>query len=164
MRVQVIAFLLICTLAFVSTFLRHTSAQSPDDLPGLAELKKGDYENAIKILSARLATNTADAEAEKNLLRAYLETGRYTETETSAKKFLTKEPAASGVRHQLAEVFATTGRYTESIAEFQRASTDAARASGDKLSSDLRRAEILELIGQQDQARPIFETLVAYYQ
>jgi tetratricopeptide (TPR) repeat protein len=163
MRVRVIAFLLICSIASVSILLRHTSAQSPDELPGVAELKKGDYENAIKILSARLATNAADTEAEKNLLSAYLETGRYGEAEASAKKFLVKEPGAGGVRHQLAEAFAATGRYVEASADFERAGTDA-KSPGEKLVSDLRRAEILKLIGQEDRARPIFEGLIAYYQ
>jgi tetratricopeptide (TPR) repeat protein len=64
----------------------------------------------------------------------------------------------------LAEVFATTGRYTEAIAEFERASADASKSPADKLLSDLRRAEVLELTGQEERARQIFESLAAYYQ
>jgi tetratricopeptide (TPR) repeat protein len=154
---------------FISIFslcliLPRALAQSqPEELPGVAELRRGDYENAIKLLTTRLATKTDDAEAEKSLLRAYLETGRYVEAETSAKKFLVRTPVAAGVRHQLAEVFASTGRYAEAIAEFERAGTDAGKSPAEKLSSDLRRAELLELTGQEDRARPIFEALVAYY-
>jgi tetratricopeptide (TPR) repeat protein len=129
----------------------------------VAELKKGDYENAIKLLNARLATNPDDAETEKNLLRAYLETGRYAEAEAAGKKFLLKTPVAAGVRHQLAEVLASTGRYAEAITEFERAAADAAKTPAEKLPSDLRRGEILELTGQEDRARPIFEALVASY-
>src|SRR5215831_16551858 len=154
--------LLICAIVAVSISLRHTFAQSPDELPGVAELKKGDYETAIKLLTARLGTSATDAQAEEHLLRAYLETGRYVEAEASAKKFLLKTAAAAGVRHQLAEVFAATGRSTEAIAEFEQAGTDA-NSPADKLSNDLRRAEILELTGQEERARPIFESLVAYY-
>jgi tetratricopeptide (TPR) repeat protein len=155
--------LLTCSIASVCTFLSGARAQSPDQLPGVAELKKGDYDNAIKLLSARLGTGGADVAAEENLLRAYLETGRYLEAETSARKFLLKTPVAASVRYQLAEVFASTGRYPEAIAEFERAGTEASNSPADKLSSDLRRAEILELTGQEDGARTIFESLVAYY-
>ena len=116
---------LICAIASVSISLRHARAQSPDELPGVAELKKGDYDSAIKLLTARLGASAADAQAEENLLRAYLETGRYAEAEAAAKKFLARTAAATGVRHQLAEVFAATGRYTEAIAEFEHAGTDA---------------------------------------
>ena len=157
----------VCSLiaAFIwSGLFPPTIAQSQsDELPGLAELKKGDYENAIKLLGARLAKNADDAEAENALLRAYLETGRYAEAEAAAKKFLLKNPSAAGVRHQLAEVFASTGRYPEAIAEFERAGADAAKSPAEKLSSDLRRAELLQLTGQEGQARQIFEALVSYH-
>lgn len=162
-RELVLSLLLLGTFISISAFVRHSSAQSPDELPGAAELKKGDYENAVKLLTSRLATNPGDAEAEASLARAYLETGRYVEAETSAKKFLGKNPDAAAVRHQLAEVFARTGRYAEAIAEFERAANEAAKSPADKLWSDLRRGEVLELTGQEDRARQIFEGLVAYY-
>jgi tetratricopeptide (TPR) repeat protein len=148
---------------FCPDSLNHAFAQSSDELPGAAELKKGDYENAIKLLTARLAANGADSDAAASLVRAYLETGRYPEAEATAKKFLLKNPAAASVRHQLAEVFALTGRYPEAIGEFDRAASDAAQSPALKLSSDLRRAEVLALTGQDDRANPIFESLVAYY-
>jgi tetratricopeptide (TPR) repeat protein len=159
----VFALSILCSLVFVSVFLRHTFAQAPDDLPGVAELKKGDYDNAIKLLQGRLAANPADAAAEQNLLRALIETGRYVEAETSAKKFLLKSPAAGDVRHELAEVLNITGRYTEAITEFEHAAADAGKSPAQKIESDLRRAEVLERTGQEDRARQIFEALVAYY-
>src|SRR6185369_4513195 len=164
MRVCLAVFILFGAVSGFYVFDRTAFAQTqPDELPGVAELKKGDYENAIKLLSARLATKADDSEAARDLLRAYLETGRYVEAETAAKKFLLKTPVAAGVRHQLAEVLASTGRYAEAINEFERAATDAAKSPAEKLPSDLRRAEILELTGQEDRARPIFEALVAHY-
>src|SRR3954463_1305317 len=120
---RVLALILICAIASAVQY-RHASAQSADD-SGEAELKKGDYENAIKSFTARLAANGADAEAEAGLLRAYLETGRYAEAETAGKKFLIKNPNAARVRHQVAEVLAMTGRYSEAFIEFERAATDA---------------------------------------
>ena len=133
---------------------------------GLVELNKGEYENAIRIFNSRLAANATDATSEHDLLRAFIETGRYNEAELSAKKFLLKNPEAGAVRHQLAEVLSLTGRYTEAIAEFERAANDPERAKaspGAKLESDLRRAELLELIGQENQAKGIYESFVRYY-
>ena len=98
-------------------------------------------------------------DTERAQLRAYIETGRYTEAEATAKKFLLKTPDNGGVRHELAEVLALTGRYTEAITEFERAAADPAN----KLESDLRRAEVLDLIGQEDRAKPIYESFVKHY-
>ena len=132
---------------------------------GLAELKKGEYENAFKLLSARLVSNPSDIVAQRALLRVFIETGRYTEAETTAKRYLQKTPDAGPVRHELAEILAITGRYTEAITEFERAAADSAKsdAVGDKLESDLRRAETLDLIGQEDRARTIYESFVKHY-
>jgi tetratricopeptide (TPR) repeat protein len=133
--------------------------------PGFDELKKGDYENAFKLLSAHLVQTPTDTVAQRALLRVYIETGRYTEAEATAKKFLVKTPDNGPVRHELGEVLAITGRHTEAITEFERAATDAAKANDipTKLESDLRRAEVLDLIGQQDRAKPIYESFVKHY-
>ncbi len=139
-------------------------AQAPDSR-GLTELKKGDYENAAKLLAARLAANSSDGVAQRALLRVYIETGRYTDAETTAKKFLQKTPDNGPVRHELAETLAATGRYPEAIAEFEGAATDSAKANdtASKLESDLRRAELLDLIGQEDRAKTIYESFVKHY-
>jgi tetratricopeptide (TPR) repeat protein len=108
------------------------------------------------ITFSALAQTPAEQRA---LLRGYIETGRYVEAEATAKRFLVKSPDAGAVRHELAEVFAITGRYTEAIAEFERAAAD----PGIKLESDLRRAEVLDLIGQEDRAKAIYETFVKFY-
>ena len=148
----------------ICLFVIALLAQTPDNR-GLAELKKGDYENAFKLLSARLASNSTDVVAQQALLRVYLETGRYAEAETTAKRFLQKTADAGAVRHQLAEALAITGRHTEAITEFERAAADSEKAGAiaDKLESDLRRAELLDLIGQEDRARTIYESFVKHY-
>ena len=106
-----------------------------------------------------------EAVAQRASLRSFIETGRYAEAETAARKFLQKTPDTGSVRHELAEVMALTGRYTEAIAEFERAAADSekANAPGDKLESDLRRAEVLETIGQDAPAKAIYESFVKYY-
>jgi tetratricopeptide (TPR) repeat protein len=141
-------------------------AQTQTDEPGLAELKKGDYANAIRLFNARLASNANDQTAERNLLRAFIETGKYLDAETSATKFLLKTPEAGIVRHKLAEVLSLTGRQKEAITEFERAIVDLEKAngdSGDKLQTNLNLSEVLELIGQGDRAKGIYESLVKYY-
>src|ERR1041385_1107467 len=98
-------------------------------------------------------------------LKKDIETGRYAEAEATAKKFLLKTPENGPVRHELAEVLALTGRYTEAITEFEQAATDSAKANdvADRLESDLRRAEVLDLIGQEDRAKAIYESFVKHY-
>jgi len=98
-------------------------------------------------------------------LKTLIETGKYTEAETTAKKILTKTPENGSVRHQLGEVLAITGRYTEAIAEFEHAAKDLDKSDvpGERLESDLRRGELLELTGQEDQARTIYVSFVKYY-
>ena len=92
-------------------------------------------------------------------LRSQIETGRYAEAEAAAKRFLQKSPEASPIRHELAEIYAITGRYNEAIAEFEHAAADPTI----KLESDLRRAEVLDLSGQEDRAKPIYESFVKFY-
>ncbi|HEV2763916.1 MAG TPA: tetratricopeptide repeat protein [Pyrinomonadaceae bacterium] len=160
--------LLACALAL--THAPAGSAQTPDDrqpsgeLPGAAELKRGEYARAVELLSARLKSNPADAAAQRLALRAQIETGRYAEAETAARQFLSKSPDAGGVRHELAEALAATGRYAEAVKEFERAAQDlSVVAPSGRLASDLRRAEVLELTGQEEAARQIFQTLVTFY-
>jgi len=151
-------------VVILSAFTLLVGAQTQTDQPtGAAELKKGNYENAVLLLTAQLANNPNNAEAETNLLSAFIETGRYTDAETSAKKFLLKSPEAGTVRHQLAEVFSLTGRYTEAVAEFERAVGDLEKMQGHKLHSQLRLAEVLELIGQEERAKEVYESFVRYY-
>jgi tetratricopeptide (TPR) repeat protein len=158
-------FLVVTCISLPFLISRSSAQVQPDQLPGLAELKKGDYEQALKLLGARLAANPTDVEAQKYLVQAYSETGRYTEAESSARKFLLKTPDAGSVRRELAEVFAATGRYAEAISEFERASTDLAKSNtaSEKVRSELRLAEVLELTGQEVRARGIFQSIEKYY-
>lgn len=96
------------------------------------------------------------ATAQNTDLKTLIETGRYTEAEAAARK--------SQSHHELGEVLAITGRYTEAIAEFERAASNSNNEKpGARLESDLRRAELLELTGQEEQARAIYASFVKYY-
>ncbi len=153
-------FIAFCALSLISVVHSQNT-----ETRGLAELRKGDYDNAFKLLSSRLTSNPNDTVAQQALLRVYIETGRYAEVEATAKRFLTKTPDTAAVRHELGEALAVTGRHTEAITEFERAAADAEKsnAPGVKLASDLRRAEVLDSIGQEDRAKAIYETFVKYY-
>jgi len=160
-----VALLLLVVSGLVVCFYPppHAEAQTPaDELSGVPELKKGDYENAVKLLTARLATNPSDVDAQKYLLRAHRETGHYNEAEAAAKKFLLKSLNAAAVQGELAEIFSATGRYTEAISEFERAGGDA-KTQTEKLAADLRRAELLDLVGQETQAHQLFASFVNYF-
>ena len=153
-----------CTILIAACVLVIPFAHSQIiDLSGITELKRGDYENALKILTTRLASTPNDPALQRAFVRVHIETGRYSEAEAAAKKFLQKTLDIGGVRHELAETMAITGRYTEAIAEFEKAAADSKESAGDKLESDLRRAELLELTGQEDRARAIYESFVKFY-
>ena len=150
-------------LLYAAGGLLNIRAQQQEPAVGEVALKKGDYDTATKLLNSRLGSDPNDQLAQRNLLRVYLETGRYSELETSARKFLAKNPQASIVRHELGEVLAATGRYTEAAVEFERASNAPDLSSGQKLSSRLRFAEVLESTAQQSRATTIYETFVKQY-
>ena len=161
---------IVLVLAVVSFNVTSSAQSQPQEtvqeVTGQAELKKGEYESAIKLLTAQLANNTNDAAAQKLLLLAYIDTGRYVEAETSAKKFLLKNAGAGVVRHQLAEVLMLTGRYSDAITEYEKAVTDlptTKAAAADTLVVQLRLAEAFDSIGQSDRANAVYARLVKYY-
>ncbi len=120
----------------------------------------------IFILVLILAWICVPSAAQNTDLKTLIETGKYTEAETTAKKILTRTPEDGRVRHQLAEVLAITGRYADAITEWERAAADLEKTNdkpGARLESDLRRAELLELIGQDAAANTIYESFVTYY-
>jgi tetratricopeptide (TPR) repeat protein len=169
-------------LIFVFWLLSCASAQdarneSPED-----ELKHGKYQSAILSFTKMLQANPKDGKAQKGLLQAYLETGQYAEAEANAKKFLALGGNEAQSKLTLGEVYATTGRYAEAIGEFEKASEIAGKAdekpaskpdeqSDEKsdqelirLRADLRRGEILQLTGNPEPAREIFQSFVKYYE
>lgn len=152
------------------------------------ELKAGKYSAAVASFNALLQAAPKDERAQAGLLKAYMETGKYTEAETDAKKFLARGES-SAARLALAEVLATTGRYAAAIAEFEKVSQTAQKAiekaekdekekkpdaeekpepipspKAQKVIADLRRAELLHLTGKEEAAKEIFEALVKYYE
>ena len=53
-----------------------------------AQLKKGEYEAALAAFNKLLTTNGKDQRAQRGVLLTQLETGKYVEAETTAKKYL----------------------------------------------------------------------------
>src|SRR5262245_14048864 len=169
-------------LLFVFWLLACASAQDAQNESPEDELKHGKYQAAILSFTKALQTNPKDGNAQKGLLQAYLETGQYPEAESNAKKFLAMGGNEAQSRLMLGEVYATTGRYAEAIVEFGKASEiakkaeEAAEQKPDqqsdeqpdqeliRLRADLRRGEILQMTGNLEPAKEIFESFVKYYE
>ena len=165
-RTSLVLLLLTVLAGAMALATTRISAQSePQEVPGQTEFNKGDYDTAIKLVSAHLTSNTNDAAAERLLLRSYTDTGRYVEAEAAAKKFLLKNAGAGIVRHQLAEVLMVTGRYAEAVTEYEKAVNDLSKSktAADGMETQLRLAETLDTIGQNDRANSIYQQLVKYY-
>jgi tetratricopeptide (TPR) repeat protein len=171
----------ICMI-FVFWLLSCASAQDAQNESPEDELKHGKYQSAIISFTKQLQANPKDGKAQKGLLQAYLETGQYAEAETNAKKFLALGGTEALSRLTLGEVYAITGRYAEAIGEFKKASEIAKKADQKpeskpdeqsdeepeheliRLRADLRLGEILQLTGNPEPAREIFESFVKYYE
>ena len=141
--------------------LACAAAQAPSVQSATDELRRGNYANAVAAFNRLLSANANDAQAQAGLLRAYLETGKYSEAEEAAKKYLAANNGNDQARLALGEVYAATGRYADAIAEFEKAGKSAQGAT--KLRSDLRRAEMLKLTGKEEDAQPIFQSFIRYY-
>lgn len=147
-------FALICGAA--------AQALSADD--ATAELRRGNHERAIELFRARLVIDSSDESAQRGILRAFLETGRYREGEEWANKIINAHPEVADARQGRAEIFAATGRYAEAISEFEKAGIGfAKKAPVAKLEVDLRRAELLMLTGQEEKAKPILLSIIEAY-
>jgi tetratricopeptide (TPR) repeat protein len=169
-------------LLFVLWLLACASAQDAQNESPEDELKHGKYQTAILSFTKALQTNPKDGNAQKGLLQAYLETGQYSEAESNAKKFLALGGNEAQSRLMLGEVYATTGRYADAIVEFGKASEiakkdgQAAEQKPDqqsddnidqeliRLRADLRRGETLQLTGDLEPAKEIFQSFVKYYE
>ena len=180
----------VCAVGLLSFFclLACVSAQQATIESAEEELKAGKYSAAIASFNTLLQAAPKDERVQQGLLKAYLETGKYTEAETEAKKFLARGES-SAARLALAEVMAITGRYPAAITEFEKVGLTAQKAIekaekeekekkpgaeetpepipspyAQKVQADLRRAELLHLTGKEEQAKEIFEALAKYYE
>ena len=145
------------TLLSVALLCSCAAAQAPTVQSAEQNLKQGNYQAAIAAFS-RLGDDPA---AQRGMLQAYLETGRYQEAEEAARKFLAARGGDAGLRTALGEALAATGRYPEAIAEFERAAQGAAGAA--RLRAELRRGELLKLTGKEGPAREVFQSFVRHY-
>src|SRR4030095_10442333 len=113
-----LAVIILAGCAFSMLLTRASAQTESQETPGQAELKKGDYDGAIKLLTSQLANRPNDETAATLVVRVYIETGRYAEAEAAARKFLAKSPTAGTVRHELGEILMVTGRYADAITEY----------------------------------------------
>ncbi len=146
-------------------------------------LKKGEYEAALAAFNKLLTTNAKDQRAQSGVLKVMLETGKYVEAETTAKKYLAPDALKDASNHfarlTIAEVMAVTGRYAEAMTEFERVSkattpkekenkTEAelekeAAAQPLLLRAELRRGELLMATGKPDEAQFAFQGISKFW-
>jgi tetratricopeptide (TPR) repeat protein len=153
-----ISAITIAASALVWMLISCSAAQEQAPQDPAANLKKGNYAAAIAGYQKSLAATPGDQTAQVGLIQAYFETGRYREAEDAAKKFLAAKADNPGVHILVGEVYAATGRYREAADAFGKASQTA--KDPQKLRSELRRGEMLLTIGQEDEAKKIFEAVV----
>jgi cellulose synthase operon protein C len=149
-------------LIFAIHLIFCAAAQAQDLDSAEEELDHGKYEAAILSFTRLLQINQNDKAAQKGLLKAYLETGQYTEAERRARGFLGFKENEARTRLVLGEIYASTGRYKEALTEFEKArETDEIAI---KMQAELRRSEILELTGKREAAQEIFKSIANYYE
>lgn len=137
------------------------AAKAPTLQSADEELRRGNYSAAVAAFNRLLASNPNDAQAQAGLLRAYLETGKYAETEEAAKKFIAANANTPAALLALGEVYAATGRYAEAITQFGIAGRTNQPLV--RLRAELRRGEMLALTGKEEEAQPIFQSFIGYY-
>jgi cellulose synthase operon protein C len=147
------------SFALLSLPVSCSSAQDPaaSQTPAQA-LVSGNYASAISGFLRQLSSNQNDRAAQIGLVRAYFETGRYTEADDALKRFLKTSPDDPALRLWRGELLATAGRYAEAITEFdavEKAAKDVLR-----LRAQLRRGEMLETTGQIEKANEVFEAVL----
>ena len=140
---------------------RQEQAADPELEAAEAELAGGKYQPAITGFTKLLQAKPNEGRAQKGLITVRLETGQYAEAERDARRFVASPQNELQARMLLGEVYAATGRYAEAIGEFEKAGKSEQEAI--KLRAALRRAEMLELTGKQDEAKTIYQALVKFY-
>jgi tetratricopeptide (TPR) repeat protein len=128
---------------------------------GIEKLRRGEYAEAVTVLSENLASNPTDSLAARGLITAYTETGRHQEAEKTAVEFLSRVPSESVVRNLLGEIYFTTGKYQQAQAEFDRAIADARGPA--QLRPKLNKGTTLLAVGKTDEAKELFQTILGYY-
>ncbi len=170
---------------FLFCFLSCATAQDATIETAEEELKQGKYAAAIVTLTKLLQTAPNDGRVQNGLLQAYLETGQYKEAEREARRFAAQPENEAQSRFVLGEVLAVTGRYPEAISEFEKTVQAAERKPAPKPNEKkkededaedenkfrpikaralLRQAEILRLTGKEEQAQPILESFIKFYE
>jgi tetratricopeptide (TPR) repeat protein len=152
---------LVLLLFFLGCSINSDAAQAVTIERGRELLKQGSYKEAISIFTALVEKDANDAAAVEGLARAQIETGDYAGAEKRVKELLNKQADNASIRNLLGEIQLETGRYVEATTEFDRASRDGKGAV--LLRANLGRVRALRAQGKEDEARPILQEFVRYY-
>ena len=88
---------------------------------GLAALQKGDYSQAIKLLTRHLESKEADVLARRALIQALRDTGRYDDAEETIGRFARVFPDSVELSNSLGEILSETGNLLAAQQAFERA-------------------------------------------
>jgi cellulose synthase operon protein C len=124
-------------------------------------LVHGDYKAAIPAFQSLLRKDPANHDAALGLLTAELETGQYSNAESTARDFLAKTPGDPAVRNLLAEALLSTGRLVEAQKEFESAVQSGKDI--DWLRATFGRARALKAQGKDDEAQSTVRQFISFY-
>src|SRR5678815_1917192 len=152
----------LCVMAATLWLLVGCSTAQEAAQDPITALNKGSYDVAIPALEKRLAQVPGDEAAFSALVRGYLETGKYSEADALARKFVGANKTSAAAHGAVGESLAVSGKYREAAEEFRQASE---LGKGDvKIRADLRRGEMLAAVGDKDGSSKLFEGVVSAYE
>ncbi len=127
---------------------------------GIAALRAGRYDDAVKQLSRSARDVPNSAPVARALATAYLETGRYDDAEQAARRFISANAASPELWNTLGEVLVQTGRTDEAEQAFTRAIEGKASES---LRAKLNRAVLMLNRGSRTEAFREFDEFIDVY-
>jgi len=136
------------------------SVQANQSESGAEALRRGDYEKAIEFFTDRIDEEPADVEANRGLVQAYRNTGRFREAERTIGAFERSFPESVDLANSLGEILHTTGRLDSAREAFQRA---IAGGAGDALSAELNLAVLDYEQGRRPEAMSRFDRFIDVY-
>ena len=127
---------------------------------GLVALRKGDYSQAIKLLTRHLESKEGDVLARRALVQALRDTGRYDDAEEAIGRFARAFPDSMELSNSLGELLYETGNLPAAQQAFERATKGKA---SDALTAALNLAVLDYRRGKRAEAMHGFDRFIDVY-
>ncbi|NLT67609.1 MAG: tetratricopeptide repeat protein [Acidobacteria bacterium] len=125
-------------------------------------LRSGDYAKARQHFDSALAGKSRQEESRAGLVRTLSETGAYREAAARADEFLRNLSGSALLHLERGRIAKATGDYAAAEKHFRR-SRELASQQDVRLRSTRELGDLLELVGRSDDARLVWENLIAEY-